>query len=166
MKQRRTDTTALEALLASEARLQRVLDGSEQGYWDWDLETNNFVVSEQFETMLGFQLGERDLSPSNWSAIVHPVDLAKAKHSQELHLSGQTAYHDAEIRCWTKSGQWKHILTHGKVVKRDANGKPLVMSGTHTDISARKRADKKIQEQSEVTVHRDCVDNNNSCGIG
>ncbi len=79
MKQRRIDTS-LEALLASEARLQRVLDGSEQGYWDWDLETDNFVVSEQFEAMLGFQLGERDLSPSNWSAVVHPTDLAKAKH--------------------------------------------------------------------------------------
>lgn len=149
MKQRRIDLS-LEALLASEARLQRVLDGSEQGYWDWDLETDNFVVSEQFEAMQGFQLGERDLSPSNWSAVVHPTDLAKAKHSLALHLAGQTPYHDAEIRCWTKSGQWKYILTHGKVVKRDTNGKPLVISGTHTDISARKQADKKLQEQSEL----------------
>jgi len=46
MKQRRIDTS-LEALLANEARLLRVLDGSEQGCWDWDLETDNFVVSEQ-----------------------------------------------------------------------------------------------------------------------
>ena len=75
MKQKNADIS-IEAILANEERLQRVLDGSEQGYWDWDLETNHFVVSEQFEAMFGFKLNERDLSPDNWSSIVHPIDLS------------------------------------------------------------------------------------------
>ena len=118
-------------------RFQRVLEGSEVGFWDWDLVTNRFIVSERFESMLGFTLGERDLSPENWSKVVHPDDLANANESIQRNLSGQSAFHEVEIRMLTKCGEWKRILTRGKIVSRDENGKPLMMSGTHTDITER-----------------------------
>lgn len=37
-----------------------------------------------------------------------------------------------------------YILTRGRVVSRDSAGKPLMMSGTHTDISERKQAEAKL----------------------
>lgn len=124
-------------LIEQNNRFLRVLEGSEAGFWDWDLISNRFVVSERFESMLGFSLGERDLSPENWSKIVHLDDLAKAKESIEQNLSGRSPFHEAEIRMLTKSGEWKRILTRGKIVSRDESGKPLMMSGTHTDITER-----------------------------
>ena len=124
-------------LLEQNKRFQRVLEGSEVGFWDWDLVTNRFIVSERFESMLGFKLGERDLSPENWSKVVHLDDLAKAKESIERNLSGESPFHEVEIRMLTKSCEWRRILTRGKIVSRDENGKPLMMSGTHTDITER-----------------------------
>ncbi len=117
------------------ARHARVIEGSDQGFWDWNLETRRFDVTPRFESMLGFAPGERDLSEENWSRYVHPDDLPPNMQSIEAHLNGLNPHHEAEIRCITKSGEWRWIHSRGKVVERDAKGRPLIMSGTHTDIT-------------------------------
>lgn len=139
---------ASETLALSESRLQRVLDGSDQGFWDWDLKQQRFYVSERFESMLGFVVGERDLSPENWLKYIHPDDLPHAMYSIERHLQGLTSCHEVELRCITKSGYWKWILTRGRIVSRDPDGTPLLMSGTHTDIDQRKCEEKRQRDQS------------------
>ncbi|WP_374486375.1 response regulator [Zoogloea sp.] len=136
-----------EALL-TRARYERVIEGSDQGFWDWNLQTHRFDVSERFETMLGFTPGERDLSEENWPRYVHPDDLATNMESIQKHLQGEQPLHEAELRCLTRTGDWRWILSRGKVVERDAGGHPLIMSGTHTDISEYKRL------VSELDRHR------------
>jgi signal transduction histidine kinase len=55
------------------------------------------------------------------------------------------------MRMRTKTGAWKWILDRGKVVARDpATGTPLRISGTHTDITDRKRA----EEESDKLQHK------------
>lgn len=122
-------------LQESEARLKRVLEGSEQGFWDWELPSRQFIVSDRFETMLGYEPGEGYFTIDNWATHVHPDDLAKAIESINLHLAGKIPCHQVELRIRTKSGEWKYVLTHGKVVSWAADGSPLMMSGTHTDIT-------------------------------
>lgn len=133
------------SLLASEERLEQVLDGSQQGFWEWDLATPHFWVSERFESMLGYAPGERDIGPEHWPDMVQADDLVKAKESIDRHLSGQTSCHEVELRCRTRSGDWKWILTCGRIVRRAADGTPLTMSGTHTDITARKVGEAVLQ---------------------
>lgn len=120
---------------AIRARYARVIEGSDQGFWDWHLQTHRFDVTPRFESMLGFTPGEMDLREENWPNLVHPDDLPANMQSIEAHLKGLTHHHDAEIRCITKSGGWCWIHSRGKVVERDAEGRPLIMSGTHTDIT-------------------------------
>lgn len=127
------------ALRDSEQRLERVLAGADQGYWDWHLKTNEFKVSGRWETMLGYQPGEMNVATSHWPELVHPDDLPVAQASIERHLSGLSEKHEAEIRCRTKAGGWRWILTRGSVVELADDGSPLVMSGTHTDITERKK---------------------------
>jgi PAS domain S-box-containing protein len=149
--------TRLETFQQTEKQLKRVLEGADEGFWDWDLVAQTFVVSERFETMLGLHPGERDFSPEKWADYVHPEDLPKAIESIRLHLGGITPSHTLEFRCRTKSGEWMYILTRGRVVNRDATGKPLMMSGTHTDISERKQAEAKLIEAMNLaeTANRD-----------
>ena len=118
-----------------EQLLSRVLEGSEQGYWDWNIPTNDLLVSERWETMLGYEPGELDVSRGLWTQVVHPDDMAPTMAAVEQHLRGEIAKFEGRIRCRTKSGGWLWVLSRGKVVERDAQGNPLVMSGTHTDIS-------------------------------
>lgn len=134
-----TERRKMEAALrASEARLSRVLEGADQGYWDWDLQTGNFQVSARWEAMLGYHPGEMKIDVTQWSTLIHPDDLPKAMHTIEDHLTGLSSNHEFELRARTKDGGWRWILTRGGVVQRDSAGKPLMMSGTHTDITRAK----------------------------
>jgi diguanylate cyclase (GGDEF)-like protein/PAS domain S-box-containing protein len=121
-----------------EKRLTRVIDGSNQGYWDWNIQTNSLTVSARWASMLGYRLDEVDVSEGRFSEYVHPEDFVAVMGLAQQHTKGDLAYLEAEIRCLTKSGAWKWILTRGRIVERDALGAPLMMAGTHTDISERK----------------------------
>ena len=72
-------------------------------------------------------------------------------HSYELldqHFSGELPYYDCECRVKHKDGHWVWIHDRGRLVTRTSEGKPLMMFGTHTDISNRKQAEKD-QKESE-----------------
>lgn len=140
---------AEQTLQEREQQLARVLEGSDQGYWEWDLQTNKFVVSPRWETMLGYQPGEMNVRPDNWATLVPDDDLAISRESIERHFRGESPSHEVEIRCRTKAGGWRWILSRGRIVTWDEQGHPLMMSGTHTDITERKILE---QAQKEAAV--------------
>jgi len=139
-----------QALQASEQRLARVLEGADEGYWDWNLQTNTFVVSPRWETMLGYAPGEMQVDTTNWPNLVHPDDLPDALASIQRHTAGQSDKHEAEFRMRTQPGDWRWIRTSGRIVTRSADGRPLLMSGTHTDIHQRKLLEFAQQEAAVV----------------
>ncbi|XLM19671.1 PAS domain-containing protein, partial [Chromobacterium piscinae] len=55
-----------------------------------------------------------------------------------------------EIRCRTRAGDWRWILSRGRVVERNDRGEPLSMSGTHTDITERKVLEQAQKEAAAV----------------
>ena len=139
-------------LTLSEARYARVMEGSDQGFWELDLQTQEFKVSPRYETMMGYAAGEMRLEPKDWHLHVQPDDLAKARESIELHCRGLTSAHELELRCRTKSGEWKWILTRGKIVVRDHDGKPMIMAGTHTDITEKKKQEQQLRHIAHFDV--------------
>ena len=145
-----TEHKRIEAeLRESERRLMRVLDGSEQGFWDWNLQSNRFTVSARFETMLGYEAGEMNLVPENWGKYVQADDLLNAQASIQRHLAGVAPTHEAELRLLTKTGEWRWVLTRGRVVEYSMDGKALIMSGTHTDINERKQLEFAVNAYSQ-----------------
>ncbi len=138
------------ALTEREAQLSRVLEGSDLGYWDWNVQTNAFQVSARWETMLGYEPGEVDVSVERWPELVHPDDFPAVMESVQLHLRGETPAHEIEMRGRTKDGGWRWIRTSGRVVSWDAEGRPLMMSGTHADISERKQLELALREAAMV----------------
>jgi diguanylate cyclase (GGDEF)-like protein/PAS domain S-box-containing protein len=138
-----TDITARrqseEALRASQQQLARVLEGSDQGYWEWNLQTDTFQVSARWESMLGYEPGELLVNSALWPKLLHPDDLPAAQLLIQNHITGRSDSHQAELRCKTKDGRWKWIQSSGRIMARSPDGAPLMMSGTHTDIDERKR---------------------------
>lgn len=149
-----TDVTQRKLMFASlkdrEKRLTRVLEGSDQGYWDWNIQTNSLEVSPRWASMLGYALDEMDISAGNYEKYIHPEDFPPVMDKAYQHLEGKLPNLDAEIRCLSKSGQWVWILTRGRIVEWDANGRPLMVSGTHTDISERKLHELSQKDASTV----------------
>ena len=139
-----------EDLRKSEARYARVIEGSDQGFWDWNLATGEYTVSPRFESMLGYEKGEYKLSSENWKEFIHPDDIGRVLEQLELHAQGQNPLFEIEMRCLTKSGEWKWVHTRGKIVARNDDGKPLIISGSRSDISRRKKAEDELQLASLV----------------
>ena len=141
---------AQESLQESEESLVRVLEGSQMGYWDWNIETGDVKRNERWAGMLGYTLREIEFNVKQWTDLHHPDDRAAAWKSIQDHLEGRTDMHQIEYRMRAKDGQYKWILDCAKVVRRDAQGRPLRMSGTHTDISDRKKTEEKLKEANEM----------------
>ena len=141
------------ALRESEKRLTFVLEGSQLGFWDWDIQTGDVFRNHRWAEMLGYTLEEIQFTVTQWSDLHHPDDREAAWQSIQDHLEGRTPFHKVEYRMRAKDGQYKWILDQAKVVSRDADGRPLRMSGTHTDITERKKTEESLR-QSENRLQR------------
>jgi len=141
-----------EALQLSKERLNMVLEGSEQGFWDWNIETGEVQRNDRWAEMLGYSsIDEFEANTDSWTDNIHPDDRDTAWNAINDHLKGLSPAYKLEYRMLTKSGGVKWTLDQAKIVERDANGKPLRMCGTHTDITERKQAEKEKENlQSQL----------------
>lgn len=137
-----------EALRKSEEHLEFVLQGSELGSWDWDLRTNEVKRNERWAAMLGYRLEDVEFTVKQWIDFIHPDDKSSAWQSIQDHLAGRTEAHKLEYRMLAKDGQFRWIFDQARVVERDATQQPLRMSGTHTDITERKRMEQELENES------------------
>jgi PAS domain S-box-containing protein len=140
-------------LKQSNEQLRFVLEGSGLGFWDWNMETGEVARNERWAEMLGYTLTEVEFTVKQWTTLMHPEDHESAWNSINAHLEGRAALHEVEYRMLGKDGQYKWILDRARIVKRDADGKPLRMSGTHTDITERKRAEEERQSLDQQMQH-------------
>ncbi len=142
------------SLQDSEERLRLALTAANQGLYDLNPQTGVTVVSPEYSTMLGYSPGELQETRSKWIERLHPDDLATVTKVYRDYVNGKLHHYKVEFRHRTKNGDWKWILSLGKIVEWDDNGQPLRMLGTHTDISDRKRAelelDRLLKELSQL----------------
>jgi PAS domain S-box-containing protein len=131
-------------LQISEERTKFALDATADGFWDWNLETNKVFFSDTWMESLGYEPGELESSLDSWKKLVHPADMPKVMEALTPHLEGKTPFYQCENRLLTKSGDWRWNLDRGRVVKRNANGVPLRMVGSDTDISEQKLAEEAL----------------------
>jgi len=137
----------------SEQRLELALMGADLGLWDWNMETGTVFYSDRWATMLGY--ARDDIPPvyDGWARLVHPEDMARVRKVLEAHLEGRTPHYEVEHRLLTKTGEWKWVLSMGKVFERDPRGAPLRASGTHMDISGRKALEERLRLQNDQLCH-------------
>jgi PAS domain S-box-containing protein len=141
------------ALRDSEARWQFALEGSSLGVWDWNATTNKVYFSPLWKTMLGYAEAEVGDTLSEWESRVHPDDLARCHANLEQHFRGDTPTYVSEHRMRAKDGSWRWILDRGKVIERDAAGKPLRVIGTHVDVTARRAAEAERAQMQQQLQH-------------
>jgi len=153
LKLHRADRAARDRerrLAENESRLRFALEGTNDGLWDVLLLTGEVYLSPRDCEILGYGHNEAAEIYKVWNQLVHPDDLPETVARLEDHLSGKAEIFEVEQRLHTKSGNWKWIYTRGKVVDRAADGTALRMTGTHTDISERKRVQAELRESEAL----------------
>jgi PAS domain S-box-containing protein len=145
---------AEEALRENEERLRLALVGANQGLYDWNLQTDETLVSPEYAAILGYDPAAFRETKARWLDALNPDDRERAAKTFRAYIRGEIPQYAVEFRQRTVSGEWKWILSQGKIVARDEEGKPLRMLGTIMDIGERKLAEEKIRELNEELEDR------------
>lgn len=124
-----------------EERWRFALDAAKQGVWDWNMQTGEVFFSDTYKTIYGFEKDELKNRIEEWRTRVHPDDSSKIDEAIKNHISATNPYFESTYRIQAKNGQYKWILARGTLISRDAEGKPLRMIGTHTDITEQLRVE-------------------------
>jgi PAS domain S-box-containing protein len=127
-------------------RLESIIEGTHIGTWEWNVQTGETVFNEVWAQIIGHTLNElAPISIKTWETFSHPDDLEQSAELLERHFAGELPYYDYECRMKHKDGHWVWVRDRGRLITRTDDGKPLMMFGTHTDITARKQAEEKIK---------------------
>lgn len=138
---------AEEALRESEERLKLAIEGTGVGLWDWNVQTGELVINEEWANIIGYSCTEFPQIDINiWVKNCHQADLGRSNQLLNEHFKGETERYECEARMKHRNGHWVWVLDRGKVVEWTDDGKPLRMTGTHLDITERKRAEEALQE--------------------
>lgn len=133
-------------LRGQEERLRLVLKGANDGFWDWHVPSGRATFSDRWLSMLGFSAGEVASDYEAWANLLHPEDLPAVSEALGAHLRGETPFYEAEFRMGAKGGGWVWVLARGQLVERDGQGQPIRVTGTHTDITARREAEDRLRQ--------------------
>ncbi|MBW4541885.1 MAG: PAS domain-containing protein [Myxacorys chilensis ATA2-1-KO14] len=140
-----TEITALkatqESLRVSEERLRLALKATNQGLYDLNLQTGEAIVNPEYATMLGYNPATFEETNAKWIERLHPDDGETVANTYRAYVKGEISDYAVEFRQRMCNGNWKWILSLGKIVAWDEAGNPLRMLGTHTDITERKKAE-------------------------
>ena len=141
----------IENLLRLEReRLANIIEGTNAGTWEWDVQTGETLFNERWAEIFGYTLAEiSPVSIETWLHFVHPEDLKNSLSQLSQVFARKKNYYDIECRMKHKDGSWVWVNSRGKVVSWTTDGKPNIMSGTHTDITQRKQAEEKYRQIAE-----------------
>ncbi|MDY0227597.1 MAG: PAS domain S-box protein [Desulfomicrobium apsheronum] len=141
---------AHQALARSERRLSRAILASSDGIWERSLDTGQAYFSPRWYEMLGYADQELPMTFQTWKDLCHPEDYQQAyERIQAVVNSNGGKSYNSEFRMRTRDGEWRWILGRGDVIERDVDGKPLLVSGTHTDVTERRLAEERLRQSEE-----------------
>jgi PAS domain S-box-containing protein len=152
-----------ESLRVSEERLERVIQGSSDGFWDgtvppdlpWNSPHTPVWWSPQIKTMLGYSDEEFPDVLESWTSRLHPEDAERVMAALTAHIEQRETY-DVEYRLRAKSGEYRWFRARGQATRNEA-GQVVRMSGSLRDVTDRRRAEEALRRHQQLL--QDVVNN-------
>ena len=132
-----------------EARFRKAFEKIGDNVWELDLSTGKTYFSNTKTHLLGYSFKEFTDDPSLWSQRIFAEDRTLFKENNARYKRGQIDHHILEYRVIHKDGSLCWVMDRGVVIEMAADGKPLKIIGTHTDITERKLAEELLQREEE-----------------
>ncbi len=136
---------AVNALRESEQRVDFALDAAEIGRWDLDLTTLKANRSLRHDRIFGHETMLPEWTYNILLEHIVPEDRTAVEEKFKVALAGENVW-EFECRIRRPSGDLRWIWGRGKI-RRDSAGNPVSMLGSIGDITARKRAEERVQTQ-------------------
>ncbi|CAN5693130.1 hypothetical protein BH11PSE7_BH11PSE7_16090 [soil metagenome] len=125
-------------------RLAQIVDGTNAGTLEWNLDTGECRVNERWAGLYGYTVAELGpLTIDGWNRFTHPDDFVRMQKLVQQHAAGQIKAIQCESRIRHKDGHWIWVLDLGKMFVREADGSRW-LAGTRIDITERVQVEQKL----------------------
>jgi diguanylate cyclase (GGDEF)-like protein/PAS domain S-box-containing protein len=115
---------------------------SNDGVWDFDVETSTIRFSPRWKIMMGYGEDEPDEDMPDWRQLVHPEDMVRVQGKIRDHLEGKTELFESVHRMRHRSGDWRWVMSRAKAMVDD-EGRMVRLVGVELDIT-----DQKLYEEA------------------
>lgn len=136
---------AEEKLIESNLRLELAMDIANMAWWQMELPSGNVFFNSRKAEVLGYT-PDKFKHYTDFTNLLHPEDYEKTMNAMINHLNGLAERYEVEYRILTKDGNYKWLYDIGAVSKRNNESGEMLITGFVLDITERKLAEQKIQE--------------------
>ena len=127
--------------LAEAQRLARV------GGWEWNLETNQGLWSDELWRIFGFDPADGHLDPETLTRVIHPDDQIRMRHGFTIALQSKAGLAE-EFRVIRPDGRLSYLKVRAEL-KYDQAGRPVRLIGSTQDITEQKEAEQAVSAAEE-----------------
>ena len=122
------------------------------GSWDWDIEHDKIVWSDEMYRLYGFEPGSIEIDYARYQSMIHPEDREIATE-QVRHSIETAAPFSFDQRVIVADGGERIFHARGRVVK-NSDGKVVRMFGTGQDVTETRRASAALQTAAEYAARQ------------
>lgn len=133
-------------------RLKFAISSSEDGIWEYNIQTNSTYVSKRWLEIIGYNENEYHTSIDAWKALLHPEDVDQAFGVLMDSIINKVESAHVRYRVRHKQGHWLWIYDRAKILFDD-NGEPLIVAGFRTDITHQVELENHNQELAAIVQH-------------
>lgn len=136
---------AEERLCESQRSLRLVIDSSFNGIWDLDPVKGEINYGITWYRNLGYEKNEIPKGEQAWQALIHPEDLRTVLLMHRDLAQGLASQCEIEYRIKNPAGEWRWLLSRGRILNRDDYGKVQLVVGVDTDITRLKQIESAVK---------------------
>lgn len=127
------------------ARLDAILEHTQLGLWEWDAESQKFVVNFTFAEILGYKPEDlTSLSFEKWEEFIHKDDLLLFEEEMGSCLAGRNKLFAMELRMLRKDNTYSWYFLAGKSKKENSGS--LHLSGILQNVET------SLQKERQLTI--------------
>ncbi len=139
-----------EVIRESRDKLNFFLEGSKDGFWNWDISADKIIFNENAANIFQCEFTSLPKKLSEWHAKIHNKDRCSTREVLDRYLQSDSGFFEAEYRLITGKGTCIWVFDRGKIVECDVQGKPIRMAGSLTDITERKKHEEELLKVKKI----------------
>lgn len=147
-----------EIIRQNEERIKAIMEGTDEGLWEWDLSSGKIIYDENWQRILGYEPGEISFDFQWLMRNIHPNHRPLLVQAFKDYTEGVKKYYELEYKIRTKAGEWRWIWTRGISLESGWKDQPLNLTGTNRDITIYRET----QEALQASVEELAVEKNRS----
>lgn len=133
-------------LKISQDRYRLILEGVNDGIFDWQISDNTFYLSPRLYEIIGYSAVISNYYPVNlFENLLHPLEKNIVMKEIDIYLKSGKGSYSREMQLLHRNGYYLWVNMSAKAIW-DKENNPIKMVGAISDISDRKTYDHKIEE--------------------